>query len=91
MTQDEERMSEWETPVHDWFGLTYASYLVLPRSVMQSMPVEWQRRMVALLEEADEQLGRHYGENEYDVRLVKDGRRVADPLADYRHRRLERK
>jgi hypothetical protein len=38
-------------PVHTWFGLTYSNYQVLPRTLMQSMPVEWQERMVACLEE----------------------------------------
>ena len=38
-------------PVHEWFELTYSSYQVLPRVLMQSMPIEWQQRMVACLEE----------------------------------------
>lgn len=37
--------------VHGWFGLTYSNYLVLPRTLMQSMPGLWQGRMVRLLEE----------------------------------------
>jgi len=37
--------------VHGWFGLTYSSYQVLPRVLMQSMPPVWQQRMVALLRE----------------------------------------
>lgn len=38
-----------EESVHGWFGLTYSSYQVLPRVLMQSMPPVWQQRMVALL------------------------------------------
>lgn len=38
-------------PIHGWFELTYSSYQVLPRVLMQSMPLEWQERMVACLEE----------------------------------------
>ena len=38
-------------PVHTWFGLSYCNYQVLPRTLMQSMPTEWQTRMVACLEE----------------------------------------
>jgi hypothetical protein len=48
----------WERtsgPVHSWFELSYSSYLVLPRVLMQSMPLQWQRRMVACLEELDEE------------------------------------
>lgn len=38
-------------PVHRWFELTYSSYQVMPRVLMQSMPIDWQVRMVALLDE----------------------------------------
>jgi hypothetical protein len=37
--------------VHTWFGLSYSNYQVLPRTLMQSMPDEWQHRMVDCLEE----------------------------------------
>jgi hypothetical protein len=35
--------------VHTYFGLSYANYLVLPRTMLQSMPEDWQTRFVALL------------------------------------------
>lgn len=38
----------------DWFGLSYASFLVLPRVLMHEMPIEWQDKMAALLHEYDE-------------------------------------
>lgn len=38
-------------PIHTWFGLSYCNYQVLHRTLMQSMPIEWQERMVACLEE----------------------------------------
>lgn len=37
-----------ESAVQAWFGLTYASYLVWPRVLMERMPDSWQRRFVAL-------------------------------------------
>lgn len=37
-----------------WFGLSYASFLVLPRVLMHEMPIEWQDKMAALLHEYDE-------------------------------------
>jgi len=46
--------------VHTFFGLSYANYLVWPRSIMQSMPDEWQKRFCRLaieLDEAVEQAG----------------------------------
>lgn len=68
--------------IHEWFGLTYANYLVVPRSLLQSMPDEWQTEFVGLLEEARE----HFGEIEdnYTVQLRdRKGRFKQDPLADY--------
>lgn len=41
-------------PIHGWFSLSYASWLTVPRLVMQSMPSEWQAKMVALLDEMNE-------------------------------------
>jgi hypothetical protein len=42
-----------QAPIHSWFELTYAQYLTIPRSVLQSMPVEWQRRFVTCLQQLD--------------------------------------
>lgn len=36
-----------------WFGLSYASWLTMPRVLMEAMPPEWQGKMAALLEEWD--------------------------------------
>jgi hypothetical protein len=37
--------------VHTWFGLSYSNYAVLPRTLLQSMPDEWQARFVELMDE----------------------------------------
>lgn len=37
-----------------WFGLSYASWLTLPRAMMHEMPDAWQAKMAALLKEWDE-------------------------------------
>lgn len=68
--------------IHGWFGLTYSSYFAMPRSVLQSMPADWQHRFVELMDEANELYGG------YDMRytvMAKDdrGKFVADPLRDY--------
>lgn len=39
--------------IHEFFGLAYSNYLVLHRTLMQSMPAEWQRRMVACLDQLE--------------------------------------
>lgn len=36
-----------------WFGLSYASFCVMPRILMHEMPDEWQAKMAALLDEYD--------------------------------------
>lgn len=75
-----------ESDVHDQFGLSYASYLVVPRSLLQLMPGDWQHALVELLEE----FGIAFpGEtSEYAV-FKRDrehrGRFVRDPLRNYRY------
>lgn len=73
-------------PVWNWFGLSYSAYLVVPRSLMCGMPLEWQRRMVALIEESREVYDTAQINDRYVVHLAReDGRWLRDPLADYRH------
>ena len=75
-----------DAAVHQWFELSYSHYLVLPRSLMQAMPIEWQERLVACLNEMQEAC-RGLGINDkYTVLLRGDkGRIVRDPYSDYRH------
>ncbi len=40
--------------IHKHFGLSYSNYLVLHRTLMQSMPGDWQARMVACLDELND-------------------------------------
>ncbi|EFL6449049.1 hypothetical protein AAS80_003021 [Escherichia coli] len=40
--------------LHLWWGLSYASFLVMPRVAMQLMPEEWQEKMAELLNQYDE-------------------------------------
>ena len=73
-----------DEPIHRFFGLSYASYLVLPRTVLQSMPPDWQRRLVSLMHEVEAELGGFPEEGSYTVNLRDDrGRWMHDPLADY--------
>lgn len=73
-------------PISLWFELSYAQFLTVPRVVMQSMPIEWQRKMALLLAEMDETFDWRPTEGRYWVRL-RDGRgRFSEPpLCDYRH------
>lgn len=74
----------FDEPIHEWFELSYAQYLTVPRSVLQSMSKEWQDRFVKCLEELDEKIDWRPREGRYWVKLKDDkGRYVSDPLMDY--------
>ncbi len=42
-----------DNPLHQWFGLSYANYFVMPRLALQAMPAEWQTRFINLIGEID--------------------------------------
>ncbi len=74
------------SPIHTWFELTYAQFLTVPRLVMQNMPLEWQEKMAALLDEMDETFDWRPKEGRYWVKLRDaNGRFWHAPLEDYRH------
>jgi hypothetical protein len=75
-----------ETPIWDWFGLTRSAYFVVPRLALCAMPLDWQRRFVALMDEA-EAMGLETPH--YEVRRREHGQFIADPWADYRHGNFE--
>ena len=80
-----QRVKELEEDVHGWFGLSYSSFVVLPRSILQSMPAEWQRRFVGMLREAEERYSFPEQGKTYNVLLRDDrtGRLSCDPLGQY--------
>lgn len=70
--------------IHEWFGLTYANYLCIPRSVLQSMPDEWQERFVGCLREMDEAFRDLEWPASYRVSAIDEsGRFVRDPIPHY--------
>lgn len=77
--------------IHAAFGLSYASYLVIPRTVLQSMPVEWQREFVRLVDQTHVMFPGWEPDGYRVHALDKRGKVVKDPLADYERgrRRLE--
>ncbi len=71
--------------IHNWFGLSYANYLVLPRSILQSMSDEWQKKMVDLLDELNEKI---IDEGiilmpEYSVEAIDNDKTITDPYQNY--------
>jgi len=94
MTQKSEVIIVDDGAIHEWFGLSYAQYLAIPRTVLQSMPLEWQKRFVGLLREIDVKFDWMPEGKSYFVQLRDDetGLFCHDNLADYGRgrRRLEK-
>lgn len=68
-----------------WFGLSRASFLVLPRVMMHEMPDQWQERMADLLLEWEKQYPN--ADLEFTVRKSRGGKLQPMPeiLTNYRH------
>ena len=58
------------TDVHTYFGLSYSNFIVLHRSILQSLPEDVQHRLVAALEEADDWVAESGIETAYSYQLV---------------------
>lgn len=70
-------------PMHEWFGLSYASYLVIPRSLIQEMPLSWQSKFRKLLDEMHREFPNAPGI--YTVQIKdENGKFCKDPLRNYR-------
>lgn len=90
-TEDQSPQSVSPEPIHNWFELSYAQYLTIPRSVLQSMPVVWQNMFVQLMETLDETIDWRPQQGCYRVTLNEVdqtegwmwGKELTDPLADY--------
>lgn len=79
----------FEEPINE-SGLWYRTqYLVLNRTLMEAMPKDWQKRMVALLEEISEEFDYFHPDwvtPKYEVK-AKDsaGQFISDPWGPYRY------
>lgn len=82
-----------KTDSWEWFGLSYASYLVVPRIALQSMPEEWQHQFFGMLSELEEKLEHPegYKDLEFTINLRKKGKFVKSPYPPYRHNVLKNK
>ena len=69
--------------IHSFFSLSYASYLTIPRSVLQSMPDDWQDKFVRLLEQIDTTLEVD-DMPDYRVQAIDDNNKfIQDPYRNY--------
>ena len=77
--------------IHEWFELTYASYLVLPRSILQSLPDNLQRNLVACLNEIDSICLEHgIATPSYKVIAIDENNKfMKDPYRDYERGRRD--
>jgi|GEM_PF-5420987 len=70
--------------IHNWFSLTYANYLVLHRTQLQSMPEDWQQRFVKCLEQLHEAFEGMPTVDGYRVQAVNsEGKFTKDPMPHY--------
>lgn len=89
-------LDEYPETIHEYFGLSYAQYLVTPRLLLQSMPIDWQKSFVKLMKEFDDAFEDKYNppnELEYSVMLKDEKGKLhsilEDPCHDYeRGRRI---
>ena len=75
--------------IDQWFGLTYANYLVIPRLQLQSMPEDWQHAFTELIDKIPEVLNITEG-TKYMVKMRVNGKFAHDPHSDYRRGVVER-
>jgi len=70
-----------------WFGLSYASWLTLPRVLMHEMSDEWQKKMAELLKEYDDFWDFGKLMTGTRVQATKGGKLIKMPeeLINYRH------
>jgi hypothetical protein len=62
-----------DEPAHIWFGLSYASFYVMPRVVLQSAPPDLQRAFIAAAEAIHAAV--EYQEPENGWAVIEKGRR----------------
>ena len=70
----------------EWFGLSYASWLTIPRVLLHAMPDEWQGEMAKLLNEYEDAFP-NQPELGTRVQITKEGKLIKTPswLLNYRH------
>lgn len=81
--------NSYRKDLQTWFGLSRASFLVMPRVAMMQMPKEWQEQMSELLHQYDETINTSaFGVHSCFV-TVKDENnkfmKMPEELVNYRH------
>jgi len=78
-------MDEVKRDINCYFGLTYASWLTIPRVFLEQMPLEWQHEFVKLLDEYEDSF-KDQPDIGTRVQITKDNKLVKTPdwLLNYR-------
>lgn len=78
-----------EEALWNQFGLSRASWLVLPRAMMHQMPDDWKLRMAQLMDEFDEKVSELDIDFDVEVSGKRNGKYVSIPdwVTNYRHPR----
>jgi len=76
---------------NEWFGLSRASWLTVPRIVLESMPIEWQHKFTNLLMEMNTTFDWKPDDMSFQVSAKVDNKFVRMPylLSDYRRANIE--
>lgn len=71
----------------NWFELSYASWVTLPRVLMHKMPDDWQAKMTELLDQYDDHWDFSDAEYGTRVQVTKNNKLIKTPewLINYRH------
>lgn len=74
-----------ESPIHVFFELSYSSYLVIPRTLLEGMPEDWQHKFVSLLQDMEKVYDNDKIRDTYNVHLMDaESKVIQDCFADYR-------
>lgn len=77
-----------EDPINYSWLLYRTQYIVLDRTMLEAMPIDWQNRFVSLMDEIENEFN-FYSENwidfKYLVKLQKNWQFIENPWWEYRH------
>jgi hypothetical protein len=76
----------WQGESWNWFGLSYASWLVISRLQLQSMPVKWQKKFFNMVQEMEETVEAPYPDDiSLTVSWKRNNKFVPMDIPSYRH------
>lgn len=73
-------------PIHKWFGLTRSNYVVLPRVLLQSMPVKWQKVFVEHLDSMGDTFDYVERPDSLQINAKEKNKYVKNPIPHYKHK-----